>query len=52
MLPFFSRGPVHISDGRPVRKEAVTLSGDEAAQTRLLDVQRIMHFWERRQSSC
>ena len=27
-------------------------SRDEAAQARLLDVQRILHFWERRQSSC
>jgi hypothetical protein len=52
MLPFFCRAPVRIFDRRPVRKEAVTPSRDEAAQARLLDVQRILHFWERQQRSC
>jgi hypothetical protein len=36
MLPFFPRVPVHISDARPVRKEAATPSHGEAAQARFL----------------
>jgi len=34
--------PVHNFDGQPVRKTAVTLSREEAAQARLLDVRRIL----------
>jgi hypothetical protein len=39
--------PVHTFDRRPVRKAAVTLSREEAAQARRLIVRRILSIWER-----
>ena len=39
---FINHVPVHILDRRPVRKAAVTLSREEAAQARRLKVRRIL----------
>ena len=44
---FINHVPVHNFDKRPVRKAAVTLSREEAAQARRLIVRRILNIWER-----
>jgi len=46
---FINHVPVHTFDRRPVRKAAVTLSREEAAQARrlILVVRRILSIWER-----